>query len=143
MRKALLMVLLAMGSCTAWASDAMISVTHAWIRLLQGNLPLAGYFDLRNTSDHTLVLVGAESAQFGRIELHRSMEMQGMDHMMPVKDVAVAAGARVAFAPRGYHLMLFDPRQPLEVGERVTIVFRFAHGQSQAVSFAVRPAVAQ
>lgn len=143
MRKALFMALLAMTTCTALASDAMISVTHAWIRLLPGNLPLAGYFDLRNTSGHMLLLVGAESPQFGRIELHRSMEMQGMDHMMPVKGVEVATGARVEFAPGGYHLMLFDRHHPLEIGERVTIVFRFAHGRSQPVSFVVRPAVAQ
>jgi len=143
MHKALLTVLLAMAACTALASDAMISVTHAWIRLLPGNLPLAGYFDLRNTSGHMLVLVGAESTQFARIELHRSMEMQGMDHMIPVKDVEVAAGARMEFAPGGYHLMLFGPRHSLKVGERVTIVFRFAHGQSQAASFVMRPAVAQ
>lgn len=143
MRKALLTALVAMTACTALASDAMISVTHAWIRLLPGDLPLAGYFDLQNTSGHMLKLVGADSTQFGRIEMHRSMEMQGMDHMMPVEDVEVAAGARVQFAPGGYHLMLLDPRHPLMIGERVTIVLRFAHGQSQAASFEVRPAVAQ
>ncbi len=143
MRKALIMALLAMTTYTAIANDAMVSVTHAWIRLLPGNLPLAGYFDLRNMGGHALLLVGAESTQFGRIELHRSMEMRGMDHMMSIKDVEVAAGGRVRFAPGGYHLMLFNPQHPLKVGERVTIVLRFARGQSQAVGFVVRPAVAQ
>ncbi len=143
MRKARFITLLAMTACTAMAGVAAISVSHPWIRLLPGNLPLAGYFDLRNTGPSALSLIGASSAEFARIELHRSMQMQGMDRMVPVGHVTVPGGAQVRFAPGGYHLMLFDPRQPLEVGEHVTIVLKFAGGRSQAVTFLVRPAAAR
>jgi hypothetical protein len=131
-----------MVSCTVLAAGTVISVSHAWIRLLPGNLTLAGYFDLHNTGDQ-LSLVGAESADFGRIKLHRSMEMQGMEHMLPVERVTIPVGARVVFAPGGYHMMLFDPHHPLKVGEHVIIVLRFADGHSRPVSFVVKSAIGQ
>lgn len=144
MRKTCFFALLAMISTfTAWAGGTGVSVSHAWIRLLPGNLPLAAYFDLRNTGDQALSLVGAESVEFGRIEMHRSMEMQGMDHMAPVSDVRVAARGQLEFSPGGYHLMLFDPRRPLNVGEHVTIVLDFAGRQSRPVSFVVKSATGQ
>jgi len=144
MRKTWLVAFLAMASaCTALAAAAGVSVSHAWIRLLPGNLPLAAYFDLRNGDDRALELVGAQSAEFGRIEMHRSMVMRGMDHMMAVSDVRVPAHGQLEFSPGGYHLMLFDPQRPLSVSEHVTIVLKFADGQSRPVSFVVKPAATQ
>ena len=143
MHRAGLMAVLALVASTAAAAGPKLLVSHAWIRLLPGNLPLAGYFDLDNAGDHTLSLTGAESTEFARIELHRSMEMQGMAHMMPVERVEVPAGSEVKFAPGGYHLMLFDRRDALQVGAHVTIVLKFADGQSQAATFVVRSAEGQ
>ncbi|HET6655298.1 MAG TPA: copper chaperone PCu(A)C, partial [Gammaproteobacteria bacterium] len=84
-----------------------VTASGAWIRLLPGDLPLAGYVTLHNHSDHPMKLVGAKSSAFKRIEMHHSMTMSGMSSMKPVASVTVPAGGEFSFSPGGYHLMMW------------------------------------
>ncbi|MDN3521129.1 copper chaperone PCu(A)C [Halomonas ramblicola] len=126
-------------SSTALAAD--LEVENPRLRLLPGDLPAAGYYGLRNTSDETMVLVGAQSPAFARVMLHRSVEDDGQVQMRHVPRLVIESGDSVDFAPGGYHLMLMERSRPLAVGDEVTVTLEFEDGRRLPVAFrAVSPA---
>lgn len=135
----LLAVVLSLICATATAQPNA-TVDNARIRLLPGNLPLAGYFTLRNTGQHNLRLVGASSPDFGHVMMHRSIERNGMSKMVMVPHIDVAPGKSVRFAPGGYHLMMMHRKHQLKVGDRVPVVLKFADQNTMTVDFTVHPA---
>ncbi|MHB1174405.1 MAG: copper chaperone PCu(A)C [Sulfuriferula sp.] len=133
-------VIITLLTCSLAFAAPQINVSNARIRLLPGNLPLAGYFDLMNRGDEDLVLVGATSAAFKMVHMHRSMEHDGISSMAPVGRLEIKRGVTVHFSPGGYHLMLMQAVAPLKVGEKVPVALQFAGGQTQQVMFTVNGA---
>lgn len=133
---ALLGLCLCLAPALAFAA-APITVSDAWIRLLPGDVPLAGYFTLHNNGDKPIQLTLASSPAFKRIEMHHSMAMHGMDKMMPVKTVEVPAHGTFSFSPGGYHLMLWRGRG-LRIGEQIPITLKFADGWQVRATFVVK-----
>ncbi|HUW29327.1 MAG TPA: copper chaperone PCu(A)C [Sulfuriferula sp.] len=133
-------VIIALFTCSLALAAPHVSVSNARIRLLPGDLPLAGYFDLTNRGDEDLVLVGASSAAFKMVHMHRSLEHGGTSSMVPVGRREIKPGATVHFSPGGYHLMLMQAAAPLKVGEKVPVALQFAGGQTLQVMFAVNGA---
>lgn len=119
-----------------WAAD--LRVTDAWIRLLPGPAPAGGYFVLHNGGAQPAVLVGAASAAFEQVMMHKTSEERGVSRMAHAERVEVPAGGRVAFAPGGYHLMLMQPVRKLSSGERIQITLELAGGKKLTADFEVR-----
>ena len=126
----------------AWpvTSASTTVVTHARIRLLPGDLPLAGYFDLANQGVRPVVLIAASSPAFRKAEIHRSMEEGGMSSMVPVRRLEIRAGAILRFSPGGYHLMLVRRVKPLRVGDTVPVTLKFTGAAPLRVMFRVNGA---
>jgi periplasmic copper chaperone A len=139
-RSILATALAALLGCFAVMAAAPVTITHARIRLLPGDLPLAGYFDLTNGTDRPLVLTGASSPAFQMVHMHHSMESGGMSTMAPAERIEVKPGATVQFAPGGYHLMLMHRLKPLQVGQEVPLRLEFASGDSVQAMFVVEGA---
>lgn len=137
---ALLLILLGWQAPAAAATPV---VTQAWIRVLPGDLPLAGYLVLRNPTGETLTLTGARSPAFAAIEIHRSSSQSGVARMQRYERLDIPPHATVTFEPGGYHLMLFDRRHALQPGESLTLTLEFADGSSLPVPFALREAGAR
>ena len=57
---------------TAFAAPA-VTVTNARIRLLPGDLPMSGYFDLVNRDKQPLTLTSVSSPDFKMVHMHRSI----------------------------------------------------------------------
>jgi copper(I)-binding protein len=133
----LAIALSALLGCFAVSAATPVTISHARIRLLPAELPMAGYFDLANGTDRLLVLIGASSPAFQTIQMHRSMESEGVSTMAPVERIEVRPGATVHFAPGGYHLMLMSRLMSLQVGQQVPIRLLFASGDSVQAMFAV------
>lgn len=134
---------LLLGSSTAVAADtrpASPVVEDAWIRMLPGDLPAAGYFGLRNRSDASRSLSGVESPAFAIAMLHKSSAQNGQSQMQHVDSAPLTPHGALRFAPGSYHLMLMGAKQPLTVGERVPITLSFSDGSRVTVEFVVRPA---
>lgn len=117
--------------------------SQAWIRVLPGDLPLAGYLLLSNPGEQALTLVGAHSPAFRAIEMHQSFEQSGVARMVMLERIAIPPGGQLAFAPAGYHLMLFGRTRPLQAGEEVPVTLEFADGYRLQVSFTLRAATAR
>jgi copper(I)-binding protein len=121
---------------TAWAATPL-SASHAWIRWLPGDLPLAGYVTLENHGKKSVKLVSAHSKAFKRIELHHSMENEGMSEMKKVNAVSVPAHGAFSFKPGGYHLMMWRGAK-LKPGDKVPVTLKFAGGDTLRVVFTLK-----
>jgi periplasmic copper chaperone A len=117
---------------------ADLTVKAAWIRWLPAELPAGGYLTLANRGDRPLVLIGASSAAYGEIGLHRSVREGGMSKMAQVASITIPAHSTLDFAASGYHLMLMQQRGAVSPGQHVPITLHFAGGQAQMVDFEVR-----
>ena len=141
-------ILLALATAVALASalpvhakdSAAVRVSGAWIRVLPGSLPNAGYAVLHNDSNQVVALVSADSPAYGRVMLHKSVETGGVSRMLPVKQLAIPAHGKATLAPGGYHLMLMQRALPVKPGMRVKIRLHFADGSMLESEFLARPA---
>lgn len=138
MRKLLSLLLFSILVAPAFAAE--LAVNHAWLRLLPGDLPLAGYVQLVNTSKHEVTLVAASSPEFSEVQFHRSMNRDGMEGMMHLEKIHIAAGKTLDFAPGGYHLMLMGRKHALQIGQHVALTFQFDDGTRQTIEFVVKGA---
>jgi len=130
-------LVLALGTTVAMASAATINVSNPRIRMLPGDLPLAGYFNMHNSGKQTVSLTGATSPEFGMVMMHKSMHKNGEASMMMVDKIDIAPGKTVQFAPGGYHLMLMHRKKELKVGDMVLINLDFSNGHKMNVQFKV------
>ena len=115
-----------------------VRVTDAWIRWLPAGLPAAGYFTLTNTGPTERVIIGASSADFGDVSLHRSRLENGVSGMEPVDALVLKPHTAVRFAEGGYHLMLLQPKRALHPDDSVTITLRLRDGAPVTAPFAIR-----
>lgn len=93
-------------SSTLWASG---EVKNAFARgLIPGRDMSAAFFSFKNTGADPIVIVGASSSAAKRVEIHTSMHEDGMMKMRELKEISIAGGEQVVFAPGGNHLMLFE-----------------------------------
>jgi hypothetical protein len=139
---ALLAGLVTAGGARAAEADH-VHASQAWIRVLPGALPAAGYVTLRNDGDQPAILRGASSPAYAQVMLHQSDSSRGMSHMTMLDRLTIPAHGQVALAPAGYHLMLMDAAKPVPAGETVTLTLRFDDGSTLPTGFLARPANAE
>lgn len=117
------MVAVALTACTSQAPDCgALEVAHAWVRAVPVDAGMTGgYLVLRNPGQNSVRVTAMASKDFGRVEMHQTKIEDGVAHMRALSAVVVPAGGKLAFAPGGRHLMLFDPATPLIAGRRVSM----------------------
>lgn len=139
MGKYLILPALVTLAVPAMACD--LKVDSAWIRAAPSNATtLAGYAVLRNVGSKTISVVSAQSAAFGKVEMHESLTEDGVTKMRPIDKLDFAAGGKLEFAPSGKHFMLINPKSALRSGDVVTIKIKDATGCETAASFKVSSA---
>jgi hypothetical protein len=131
--------LLVAGTAHATAAEH-VRASHAWIRVLPGDLPAGAYVTLQNDGDQPAALSGASSTVYADVMLHRSSTEGGMSRMTMVDAVTVPAHGTAALAPAGYHLMLMQPNAPVKPGDTVPLKLIFADGSTLTARFIARPA---
>lgn len=133
-----LLVLLA-GSALA-APRASLRIEQAWARATPPVARVAvGYLVIVNTGDTPDRLLRIDTPIAQRVEMHRSLMVNGMMQMRPIEGGAVVpAHGRLLFAPGGNHLMLINPAHPLVAGETFEATLVFERSGSRKVMFQVR-----
>lgn len=139
LRVAIVLTLAVLVSACSGGRDT-VQAHQARIRLLPAPLPLAGYLTVHNGTGDTVRLIGAHSADFGHVMLHRSVQQNGQARMQEVDGVDVPPGTDLVLRPGGLHLMLMHRRHALAAGDRLTVTLQFASGTQVPVQFVVRPA---
>ncbi|AOT09848.1 copper chaperone PCu(A)C [Pseudoalteromonas luteoviolacea] len=107
-----------------------LQVSNAKIRaFLPAAKSTAGYMTIFNSTDAPISIVSAKVEGLGRVEIHEHIHSNGMMKMRPVKALVVPAKQRVEFKPGGHHLMGFDPKVKLKVGETRKLTLYFSDGE--------------
>lgn len=118
---------------------AELVVEDAWVRgLPPGVANTAAYMTLRNTGAEDLVLTGASSPIAGSVQLHDTMNHDGMLHMMHVATLTVPAGGEARLASGGMHLMLMELKDAPKPGADVELTLQFADGSTRTLRLPVR-----
>jgi copper(I)-binding protein len=117
-----------------------IEIDDAWVAAAPKNAPaLAMFMEIENESHQDIRLLRAEGTGFARIELHRSMPMDGMMKMVPQDYIPVSAKGEVKLRPGDYHIMLIGPERVPAIGERIMLTLVFDNGERLPVHAIVRP----
>jgi copper(I)-binding protein len=135
-------VALAALLATSAAHAATLQVRDCWIRSMPPNLPSSGYFTVVNETDKPASLTGAETSAYGMAMLHRSESNGSTATMTMVESAEVPAHGTLAFAPKGYHLMLEQPSKAVKVGATVPLSLTFADNSKLDTTCIVKPASA-
>lgn len=121
-----------------WA-DQTLQVEDAWVREGPPTAQvLGGFMTLANGTDRPIRITEISSPDFERIEMHRSVTEDGVAKMVPQPSLTVPAGGDLVLAPGGYHLMLYEPKQPMRAGQRAQFILHIDSGQQIAAQAEVR-----
>ncbi|MGE4072059.1 MAG: copper chaperone PCu(A)C [Lysobacterales bacterium] len=122
----------------AWACGEL-TTADAWVRLAPpGAAVMAGYLTLSNSSEQSVLVQGASSADFDKAELH-SMSMDGgVMQMRKLELIEVKVGQEIKLAPGGNHLMLIGPKRSFKAGDQIDVALNLCEDEQQLVKFTVR-----
>lgn len=112
---------------TSYASNSTnssIKVSEGWARTsTPGQSVGAAYMTLTSTKNITLVQVDSTSA--GSVEIHSMSMNNGVMKMRMLNKLDLVAGKPYKLAPGSFHLMLFDLKKPLKMGEKIDFTLHF------------------
>ena len=125
----LVLALIGLGmASTAWA-EADLRLIDPWVRVLRpGSSVTGGFMMLQNdgTTDDELLSVSSPSAK--TVEIHETVEKNGMMKMQKINKLHIAAGQKVELRPGALHLMFLDVQETDEIKRKwITIKLNFKH----------------
>ena len=101
----------------------------------------AGYLTVMNPGKNPIHLVGADSPQYGKVEIHLSKVVGGVATMVRQEQLSIAPGGTLALKPGSFHVMLMKPSAVYRVGEAIDITLHFLDGGSVTLKAPVRQAM--
>ncbi len=131
---------LAAGFCLGIGSAvASPVVSGAWIpEQPPGAMASAVFLTMKNESDQPEALVRATAPGFKEVQLHRSIEENGMHKMIEQKEIIVPAHGETVMAPGGYHIMLIEPTEAIKAGMTIPVTLYFADGSKETLTVPVK-----
>ncbi len=139
MNKSSITIVAALALMVSLNAFAELDIRNPWIKNLPPSVPLrAGYMTIHNSQTHAIVIVSIRSEAFARIEIHRSIEQDGMMSMVTMPNIRIEAGASVQLAPGGLHLMMMNPYQPTRVGDIVNATIILEDGSEHSLKMQVK-----
>ena len=98
----------------------------------------SAYMAISNLSAKNIKLVAASSSISDRIEIHEHTMWDGLMRMRQRDYVDILAKNTVIFQPSGFHLMMFELKQPLKAKEYIVITLHFDDKSSIDVSYTIK-----
>lgn len=134
-----------------------VEIVGAWARTSPMMVNVgAAYFQITSPVDDRLVAVSVDPSVAGMVEIHETVPAHGEDTAhgedmthgdgdgaaMTMREMAnglpLPAGETVPLEPGGYHLMLMELVEPLEVGDTVELVLSLETAGEVPVTVEVR-----
>ncbi|MGQ5525441.1 copper chaperone PCu(A)C [Chitinimonas sp. PSY-7] len=121
-----------------------LEVHHPWARATAaGSQTGAVYFKVNNGSSEADTLLGATATDVAeKAEIHNHVNDNGVMRMRQVEKVEVPSKGNVMFKPGGYHVMLFNLKNPLQEGGKVPLTLNFAKAGEVKVEVKIEPLTA-
>ena len=98
----------------------------------------AGYMSITNSGAMERSIVSLSSESFMHIDIHQSIEKDGMISMQPVHAFSISPGKSMQLVPGGFHLMMMNPLQPLSLGDQISVTLQFDDQSTQIIQMVVR-----
>jgi len=106
------------------STKELVSVTDAWVRATNPVQEVgAAYMTFLSKQDMTLVSI--KSSVTESVEIHNMTMKNGVMKMRMLEILPLKSGEPFKLEPGGFHLMLFDLKKPLFVGEQVSFILYF------------------
>ncbi len=109
--------------------SSSLEITQAWARpSVSTSNNSAIYMTIKNNSDneHKLVSVSAIDAA-NKVEIHQTFtDEKGVSKMVTIDSLVIPKQSTVIMQPGGIHIMLFNLKTPLAVGDKVKLQLKFA-----------------
>ena len=118
--------------------EGPLEVRDAWVRTADSGNTGGAYFTLANVDTMPLTIVDMSTPVAASAELHETMQMSGMVHMMARPDLVLPLDSTVTMAPGGLHVMLTALNRALRVGDTVPLTLTLSDGRSVPVAVPVR-----
>jgi hypothetical protein len=83
------------------------------------------YFTTMNHGAAADRLTAIESPAVEQVELHESLEENGIAKMRPVETLEIPAGTTIELKPGGLHAMLIGIKEPLAKGAKIAFNLKF------------------
>jgi len=117
---------------------AELDVRDPWIKNLPPSVPVrAGYMTIHNPQSEAVSIVSLRSDAFASVEIHQTIEQDGMMRMEQVPSLKIEPNSSVQLAPGGLHLMMMNPSEPTRPGDLLEIVIVLDDGSEQRVDMQV------
>ena len=134
--------ILSLISTSSYAHHLMVS--NAWIpEAPPVTQVMAGFMNIKNSSNETAEIVSVSSKDFSHIEMHLSKEENGIARMLPQSKLIIPAHGTLKLEHGSYHLMLFKPARRLKDGDTSELVITLNSGDSFTVEFVVEKSAMQ
>ncbi len=117
-----------------------ISVQHPWARATSPSQSVGGAFLSLTNTGAADSLVSASSPDADRVELHQTVEQNGVMKMLPIPKLPLATGQTVELKPGSYHLMILGLKHPLTPGTSFPVTLNFDEAAPVTVSVDVTTA---
>jgi len=127
--KAFFLAILLLSLVTTASAESFLQIKDAWVRQPPPGASVAGaYLTIINPTDDDYYITGVNSDRFGAIELHETVEENGMGRMIHHNYYKIPANSTFEAKPGSYHLMLFRWKAPLNVGEKIEFNLKQGNG---------------
>lgn len=132
---ACLALAISLANCTKPAPE--VKITNNWVRATQDGQDVgAAYMTLSSNTDTTLTQI--ESTASDSIEIHSMTMDKGVMKMRMLETLALKANMPFELAPGGFHLMLFDLKNNLTAGEKVSFTLHFKDSQGKEMTMSIQ-----
>lgn len=110
----------------ARAAEPEIGLSDAWARpTLGAGRTTAAYVIITNSGSNADRLTAVDAPGAGSVEIHTAGMENGVMRMRRLEGLDIPAGETVAMAPGGYHIMIIDVEEPVQVGATVPLTLTF------------------
>lgn len=123
--------------CACNSSSQTVTIEDAWSPAAPPGATVAAAY-MKITAHRTDVLLSGTTPAADRVEVHATIEDDGMMRMRPLETVALAAGETVRFAPGSRHFMLTGLHESLAAGSSFPLALRFRNAGELIIDVPVR-----
>ena len=110
----------------ARAAEPEIGLSNAWVRpTLGAGRTTAAYVTITNMGTNADRLTAIEAPGAGSVEFHTAGMDNGVMRMRRLEGLDIPAGETVTMAPGGYHIMMMDVEESIQVGSTVPLTLTF------------------
>ena len=135
------------GGATAGAEAGVPTFSDVWVKAapeLMGGTGMTALFGVfeNSTDEDILILGGTADAALTttKLDTHEVIQNDAGEMVMQEKKggIVIPAHGSVTLKPGSYHIMFWDLKKPIAVGDTITITLNFSNGTSATIDAVAR-----